>query len=44
MHTKKEELLLSELFFLRDYKLNVTNKENKKNNILLCEEATYYSY
>jgi len=30
MHTKKEELLLSELFFLRAYKLNVTNKENKK--------------
>ena len=24
-----------------DYKLNVTNKENKKNNILLCEEAIH---
>jgi len=35
MHTKKEELLLSELFVF------VTNKENKKKTIFSCVKKLY---
>ena len=38
---QKKNKYFQSCFFERDYKLNVTNKENKKNNILLCEEAIH---
>lgn len=41
MHTKKKELLLSELGFFETLQTQCYKQREQKNNILLCEEAIH---